>query len=75
MKEVFDFEKSRALLSLRGQLKLMPFLYFDAWAKHSFGINDMFTPSDGEDKDVMFSSQAETRSLDFGLGLEFSMTI
>lgn len=75
MKEVFDFEKSRALLSLRGQLKLAPFLYFDAWAKHSFGISDMFTPSDEENGNAMWlSNQAETRSLNFGLGLEFAMT-
>ncbi len=75
MKEVFDFEKSRALLSLRGQLKLLPFLYFDAWTKHSFGINDMFTTTDEEDDNaVWLSHQAETRSLNFGLGLEFAMT-
>lgn len=75
MKELFDFEKSRALLSLRGQLKLAPFLYFDAWAKHSFGINDMFTPTDADDDNAIWlSNQAETKSLNFGLGLEFAMT-
>lgn len=75
MKELFDFEKSRALLSLRGQLKLAPFLYFDAWAKHSFGINDMYTPTEDDGADqVWLSHQAETRSLNFGVGLEFAMT-
>lgn len=76
MRELFDFDKSRALLSLRGQLKLMPFVYFDAWMKHSFGIHDMFTKSDanGDAEPLWLSSSAETRSLNFGLGLEFAMT-
>lgn len=75
MKELFDFEKSRALLSLRGLIKFAPFLYFDTWAKHSFGINDMFTRMDADDDDAIWlSHQAETRSINFGFGLEFAMT-
>ena len=75
LKELFDFEKSRALLSLRGQLKLMPFLYFDTWVKHSFGIYDMFTSSTSTDAEALWlSNMAETRSLNFGLGLELAMT-
>lgn len=74
MKELFDFEKSRALLSLRGQLRMLPFLYFDTWVKHSFGINDMFN-RDGSDGETMWlSSLPETKSLNFGLGLELAMT-
>jgi len=75
MKELFDFEKSRALLSVRGQLKILPFLYFDSWVKHSFGINDMFTAESGEEGEALWlSNRPETRSLNFGLGLELAMT-
>lgn len=73
--EVFDFEKTRALLSLRSQLKLMPFLYFDAWVKHAFGINDMFSvAAKGSGETLWLSHSAENRSLNFGLGLELAMT-
>ncbi len=73
VKELFDFKKSRALLSLKGQVKLLPFLYFDAWAKHSFGIHDMFSAEVGENEPIWLSSFPETRSLNFGLGLELAM--
>jgi hypothetical protein len=72
-KELFDFKKSRALISLKGQVKLLPFLYFDAWAKHSFGIHDMFSAEVGEHEPIWLSSFPETRSLNFGLGLELAM--
>jgi hypothetical protein len=75
--ELFDFDKSRALLSLRGQAKLMPFLYFDTWVKHSFGINDRYLRSGtggSNGEPVWLSHNAETRSLNFGLGLELAMT-
>lgn len=72
--DLFDFEKSRALLSIRGQLKLMSFLYFDTWLKHSFGINDMFSVAQEKyGKPTWFSNEAETRAFNFGVGLEFAM--
>ncbi len=77
MKELFDFDKSRGLLSLRGQIKLMQYLYFDTWVKHSFGINDSYQASkinDGESKAQWLSNAGETRSLNFGLGVELAMT-
>jgi hypothetical protein len=75
MKELFDFEKSRALLSLRGQLKVLPFLYFDTWVKHAFGINDMFNKAANEsESEVWMTNLTESKSLNFGLGAEFAMT-
>lgn len=77
MKELFDFDKSRGLLSLRGQIKLMRYLYFDAWLKHSFGINDMYEASkiqEGSSTAQWLSNAGETRSLNFGLGVELAMT-
>lgn len=72
--ELFDSKNNRGLLSLTGQLKLMEFLYFDTWAKHSFGINDMFMSS-GRESDLWLSKLTETKSLNFGLGLLFTMTL
>ncbi|MCA9507221.1 MAG: hypothetical protein KC505_02225 [Myxococcales bacterium] len=77
MNELFDFDKSRGLLSLRGQVKLLSYLYFDAWLKHSFGVEDMYKASrlqEGESKETWLSNAHETRSLNFGLGVEFAMT-
>lgn len=77
MNELFDFNKSRGLLSLRGQIKLMRYLYFDAWLKHSFGINDMYEASkvqEGSSTAQWLSNAGETRSLNFGLGVELAMT-
>lgn len=77
MNELFDFDESRALLSFRGQVKLAPYLYFDAWAKHSFGINDMYASSslsESSSDSLWLSNTAESKSLNFGLGLEFAMT-
>jgi hypothetical protein len=77
MKELFDFDKSRGLLSLRGQIKLMQYLYFDTWVKHSFGINDAYQASEiniGDSKAQWLSNTGETRSLNFGLGVELAMT-
>lgn len=73
--DLFDFEKSRALLSLRGQIKLMPFLYFDTWLKHSFGINEKYQLAalDGQHEPQWLSNRSETRSLNFGLGLELAV--
>jgi hypothetical protein len=75
--QLFDFDKSRGLLSLRGQVKLASIIYFDAWAKHSFGVNDMFALADknySNGEPMWLTDVAETRSLNFGLGLELSMT-
>ncbi len=77
MKELFDFEKSRGLLSLRGQIKLMQFLYVDSWLKHGFGIKDKYQVASGiggENAGQWLSTAAEERSLNFGLGVEFAMT-
>jgi len=75
MKEVFDFDKSRALVSVRGQLKVLPFLYVDSWVKHSFGINDMYTSKNGDAGEASwFSLRPETKSLNFGVGIELAMT-
>lgn len=77
LNELFDFDESRALLSFRGQVKLSPYLYFDAWAKHSFGVNDMYaseTLRGDDDEPMWLSNSAESKSLNFGLGLEFAMT-
>lgn len=75
--QLFDFDKSRGLLSLRGQVKLSSIVYFDAWAKHSFGVSDMFVQADKKYSNgdpIWLSNLAETQSLNFGLGLELSMT-
>lgn len=73
--DLFDFEKSRALLSVRGQIKLLPFLYFDTWLKHSFGIHEKYRVAAKNDglRAVWLSNLGETRSLNFGLGLELAM--
>lgn len=70
IEQLFDFSKSRGLLSLRGQLKFFEYLYLDTWAKHSFGVKDMFAQSE----ELWLSNLAEGPSLNFGLGLELSMT-
>lgn len=75
MRELFDFDKSRGLLSLRGQIKLMQFLYVDSWLKHGFGIKDKYQlASAGESSGQWLSRAAEERSLNFGLGVEFAMS-
>lgn len=73
LKEIFDLKKSRGHLSLRGQVKLLSFLYFDSWIKHSFGIGEMYQASG--DKTLWLSSRGERRSLNYGLGLEFAMAL
>lgn len=72
MSELFDFERSRGLLSLRGQVKLLPYLYLDSWVKHSFGIKDSFQEA-GINDAIWLASAGEGRSLNFGIGLEMAM--
>lgn len=67
-KDVFDFNKSRGLLSYKGQLQLLPFLYFESWAKHGFGVVDRFY---GENNDAL-SYLGEVKRLNFGLGLDLA---
>ncbi len=67
----FDIDDSRALISMQGQMKLLPFLYLDAWAKHAYGVADPY----GEASGKMLSSKLETRALNFGLGASFSMSL
>jgi len=74
--QLFDFDKSRGLLSLRTQVKLASMIYFDGWAKHAFGVKDSFLADKNNilGEPMWLSNEAETRSLNFGLGLELSMT-
>lgn len=74
MTKLFDLSGSRGLLSLKGQARIMPYLHVSAWAKHSFGISNDFK-SDAGSQSMWLSHTAETKSLNFGLGVEFSMTI
>ena len=69
-KDIFDFSKSRAILALHGQVKILSNLYFDSWIKHSFGINNIYEASQSRE---WLSERGETRSLNFGLGLELAM--
>ena len=69
-KDIFNFSKSRAILALHGQVKILSYLYFDSWIKHSFGINNSYEAS--QTKNIL-SVRGETRSLNFGLGLELAM--
>lgn len=69
LEDLFDFSKSRGLLSLKGQLKLTPFWFFDAWVKHSFGVYDMFPKSTENNTDpVWLSDSVEKDSVNFGIG-------
>lgn len=71
LKELFDLYKSRSLISLQGQVKILSFLYFDSWLKHSFGVENIYESSNSK---TWLSHKAETRSLNYGLGLELAMT-
>lgn len=66
---LFDFDASRALLSLRGQFKILPFLYLESWATHAFGINDSYT-----ERALWLSTLGETKSFNAGLSVELAMT-
>jgi hypothetical protein len=69
-KDIFNFSKSRAILALHGRAKILSYLYFDSWIKHSFGISNIYEASTNRE---WLSEQGETRSLNFGLGLELVM--
>ena len=74
--KLFDFDKNRELLSSKCQVKILPFLYADVFAQHKFGVKDVYSYS--EDGDYLknlhwLSGSGETRSFDFGMGLEFAM--
>jgi hypothetical protein len=71
LKDLFNFEKSRGMLSLQGQVKILSFLYFDSWLKHSFGVNNSYEAKENRE---WLSQHAETKSLNFGIGLELAMT-
>jgi hypothetical protein len=76
MIDIFDIGNNRALLSLKSQVKLLSFLYFDTWLKHSFGVSDKFRGSPGDDSQGTWLSHAgEKRSLNFGLGIELAMVL
>jgi hypothetical protein len=63
-------------LSLKSQVKLLSFLYFDTWLKHSFGVSDKFRGAPGDDGHGTWLSHAgEKRSLNFGLGIELAMVL
>jgi len=69
-RNIVDFSKSRGILALHGQVKILSYLYFDSWLKHSFGINNIYEASNSKE---WLSGRPESRSLNYGLGLEFAM--
>lgn len=69
MKDIFDFNKSRGLISVKGQVKILPFLYLDSYVQNSFGVKDMY-----QKMDKWYSDLGEKRTVDFGVGVTFRKT-
>ena len=76
LEHLFNTDQGRALVTANSQIKLLPFVYLDAWAKQSFGVLNPFldSASNGQTP-VLLSSRAETRTLNFGLGVEFNLAL
>jgi hypothetical protein len=68
--DIFNFTKSRALLFAQSQVKIISFLYANSWIKHGFGIDSIYESSTQK---TWLSNKPESRSLNYGLGLEFAM--
>lgn len=64
MKDIFDFRASRGLVSLKGQVRILPFLYFESSVNNSFGVKDMY-----EESGEWLTDLGATRATDFGVGL------